>query len=71
MAAEQFLFGQPVKKRRVLLEAVDVVDLEMIPDDERIDGEHFGTALDLGKFWFAHGRSRIEQVTYVPVPACE
>src|SRR5258708_7407714 len=49
MAAQQFAFRQPVKKRGVLLVTVDVIHLEMGADSERIDGEDFGAAFDFGK----------------------
>src|SRR5207247_466295 len=56
MAAEQFPFGQPMTKRRVLLVAMDVVHLEVRADSQRIHREHFGAALDFRKARIAgHG----------------
>jgi hypothetical protein len=69
VAAQDFLFRQAVKKRRVLFETVDVLDLEVIAHDQWVEREYFRTALyfrKLGIFddrFFVHGRSRMEQVT--------
>ena len=55
---------QAVEKGRVLLETVDVVDLEVRADGERVDGKHFRAAFDFGEFGIGfHGRSIIETVT--------
>ena len=39
MTAEQLALLQAVEKGRVLLETVDVVDLEVRADGERVDGK--------------------------------
>ena len=37
VTAQQFAFRQPMKKGRVLFVAMDVIHLEMRPDDQRIN----------------------------------
>src|SRR5215470_11076751 len=53
VAAHQLAAGQAVAKRRVLLVTMDVIDLKMGADRERVDREDFGAALNFRKFRFA------------------
>src|SRR5713226_8327428 len=78
VTSHQLVLGQAMEKWRVLLVAMNVVHLEVHPNSQRIHPEHFGSMFDFRKLrrarhfgTFLHGRSRIETVTYVPVPACE
>ena len=48
VTAHQFALGQPMEKRRVLLVTVNVIDLEMGANGERVHRKDFGAALDLG-----------------------
>jgi hypothetical protein len=50
MRPEQFPFGQPVEKRRVLLVTVNVINFEVSANRQRIDREYLRATFDLRQF---------------------